>query len=158
VLCFLRYTFPFTRRTMTTTYKPVLHRYAVFVFLWTILLFAFGALVTSKDAALSVPDWPKTFGTWFPSLRQLVGRSFFEHSHRVIAGVLGILLMLEAVLIWLLEGRRWGRWFALTAVGGVVVQAILGGQVVIQLLHYWLPELHACFGQIMFAAILGMAV
>jgi len=143
---------------MTTTYKPVLHRYAVFVFLWTILLFIAGALVTSKDAALSVPDWPKTFGTWFPSLRQLVGGSFFEHSHRVIAGVLGVLLILEAVLIWLLEERRWLRWFALTAVGGVVVQAILGGQVVIQLLHYWLPVLHACFAEIMFAAVLGMAV
>jgi len=143
---------------MTTSYKPLLHRYAVFVFLWTILLFVAGALVTSKDAALSVPDWPKTFGTWFPSLRQLVGGSFFEHSHRVIAGVLGILLILETVLIWLREERRWLRWFALTAVGGVVVQAILGGQVVIQLLHYWLPVLHACFAQIMFAAILGMAV
>src|SRR5262249_38608023 len=86
--CLLRYTFRFMSRSMTTTYKPVLHRYAVFVFLWTILLFIAGALVTSKDAALSVPDWPKTFGTWFPSLRQLVGGSFFEHSHRVIADVL----------------------------------------------------------------------
>jgi len=143
---------------MTTTYKPLLHRYAVFVFLWTILLFVAGALVTSKDAALSVPDWPKTFGTWFPSLRQLVGGSFFEHSHRVIAGVLGILLILEAVAIWVLEERHWLRWFALAAVGGVVAQAILGGQVVIRLLHYWLPVLHACFAQVMFAAVLGMAV
>jgi cytochrome c oxidase assembly protein subunit 15 len=143
---------------MTTPHKPLLHRFAVFVFLWTILLFVAGALVTSKDAALSVPDWPKTFGTWFPSLRQLVGGSFFEHSHRVIAGVLGILLVLEAVAIWLLEERRWLRWFALAAVGGVVGQAILGGQVVIRLLHYWLPVLHACFAQIMFAAVLGMAV
>jgi heme A synthase len=40
----------------------------------------------------------------------------------------------------------------------VVAQAILGGQVVIQLLHYWLPVLHACFAQIMFAAILSLAV
>src|SRR4029077_1681501 len=44
------------------------------------------------------------------------------------------------------------------AVGGVVAQAILGGQVVIRLLHYWLPVLHACFAQIMFAAILWLAV
>ncbi len=40
----------------------------------------------------------------------------------------------------------------------MVAQAILGGQVVIQLLHYWLPVLHACFAQIMFAAILSLAV
>jgi len=145
---------------MTTTYKPVMHRYAVFVFLWTILLFVFGALVTSNGAALSVPDWPKSFGTWFPSLRQLIQNpgSFFEHTHRVIAGVLGILLLGEAILIWKMESRRWLRWFAAIAVGGVVVQAVLGGEVVRKLLQYWLPELHACFGQIMFAAILGMAV
>jgi len=145
---------------MTTSYKPLLHRYAVFVFLWTVLLFVFGALVTSNGAALSVPDWPKSFGTWFPSLKQLIQNpgSFFEHSHRVIAGVLGILLLIEAILIWLMEPRRWLRWFAAIAVGGVVVQAVLGGEVVRKLLQYWLPELHACFGQIMFAAILGMAV
>src|SRR5882672_7280323 len=145
---------------MTTSYKPLLHRYAVFVFLWTVLLFVFGALVTSNGAALSVPDWPKSFGTWFPSLKQLIQNpgSFFEHSHRVIAGVLGILLFGEAILIWMMEPRRWLRWFAAIAVGGVVVQAILGGEVVRKLLQYWLPELHACFGQIMFAAILGMAV
>jgi len=43
-------------------------------------------------------------------------------------------------------------------VGGVLVQAILGGQVVLQLLHYWLPVIHACFVQIVFAAVLGIAV
>ena len=145
---------------MTSTYKPFVHKFAVFVFLWTILLFVFGALVTSNGAALSVPDWPKSFGTWFPSLRTLIQNpgSFFEHSHRVIAAVLGILLLLEAIIIWMMDARRWLRWFSVIAVGGVVVQAVLGGEVVRRLLQYWLPELHACFAQIMFAAILGMAL
>jgi heme a synthase len=143
---------------MNSTYHPGLHKFAVFVLLWTVLLFVAGALVTSNAAALSVPDWPKSFGTWFPSLRQLVGGAFFEHSHRVIAGVLGLLLVVETVMIWLKDGRKWLRWFALTAVGGVVVQAILGGEVVRELLRYWLPVLHACFAQVMFGAILCLAV
>jgi heme A synthase len=42
---------------------------------------------------------------------------------------------------------KWLRWFALIAVGGVVVQSILGGEVVRRLLQYWLPVLHACFAQ-----------
>jgi cytochrome c oxidase assembly protein subunit 15 len=88
----------------------------------------------------------------------MYGGIFYEHSHRLIAGALGILLIIEAVVIWRSEERRWLRWFALAAVGGVVAQAILGGQVVIQLLHYWLPVLHACFAQIMFGAILCLAV
>src|SRR6267142_3682848 len=143
---------------MNSTYHPGLHKFAVFVLLWTVLLFVAGALVTSNVAALSVPDWPKSFGTWFPSLRQLVGGAFFEHSHRVIAGVLGLLLVVETVMIWLKDERKWLRCFALTAVGGVVVQAVLGGEVVRELLHYWLPVLHACFAQVLFAAVLAIAV
>ena len=140
---------------MKTTYHPGVHRFAVFTVCWTILLLIAGALVTSNDAALSVPDWPKSFGTWTP---HMVGGVFYEHSHRVIAGVLGVLTLILAVAIWVKEERRWLRWFAVIAVGGIVAQAILGGQVVIQLLHYWLPVWHACFAQIMFGALLSIAV
>jgi cytochrome c oxidase assembly protein subunit 15 len=143
---------------MNATYNRGIHRFAVFVVAWTVLLFVFGALVTSKNAALSVPDWPKSFGTWFPSLRQLAGGAFFEHSHRVIAGVMGMFTLVLAVLIWTKDQRRWLRWFGVIAVAGVVVQAVLGGEVVRQLLQYWLPVLHACFAQLVFAAVLGIAV
>ena len=143
---------------MTTTYNPSVHRLAVFTACWTILLFVAGALVTSKDAALSVPDWPKSFGTWFPSLRMLAGGAFFEHSHRVIAAVMGFLVLFLAIWLWKRDPRPWMRWFGVTAVGGVVAQAFLGGQVVRQLLHYWLPVLHASFAQIVFAAVLSIAV
>ena len=143
---------------MTSTYNPGVHKFAVFTVWWTVLLFVVGALVTSKDAALSVPDWPKSFGTWFPSLRMLAGGAFFEHSHRLIAGAMGVFTLILAILVWLGENRSWLRWFSAIAVGGVVVQALLGGQVVIRLLHYWLPVLHACFAQIVFAAVLGIAV
>ena len=143
---------------MTTTYNPRVHRYAVFVVCWTVLLFVAGALVTSKDAALSVSDWPTSFGTWFPPLRILNGGAFFEHSHRVIAGCLGVLAVGLAALLWFTEKRGWLRWFGLIAVLGVVVQAILGGQVVIRLLHYWLPVIHACFAQIVFGAVVTIAL
>lgn len=140
---------------MKASYHPAVHRFAIFTVCWTVLLLIAGALVTSNDAALSVPDWPKSYGTWTPPM---VGGVFYEHSHRVIAGVLGILTLILAILVWVEEERRWLRWFAVIAVGGIVAQAILGGQVVIQLLHYWLPVMHACFAQIMFGAILCIAV
>ncbi len=137
---------------MTSTYNPGVHKFAVFVVFWTILLFVAGALVTSRDAALSVPTWPG------PVMPPMVGGVFYEHSHRMIAGALGIFTLIVSVLIWTKEKRSWLRWFSAVAVGGVAVQAILGGQVVIQLLHYWLPVLHACFAQIVFAAVLSIAV
>ena len=143
---------------MTTTYNPGVHKFAVFTVCWTVLLFVAGALVTSKDAALSVPDWPKSFGTWFPSLRMLAGGAFFEHSHRVIAAVMGGLVLILAIWLWKSDSRPWLRWFGMIAVGGVLAQALLGGQVVRQLLHYWLPVLHASFAQIVFAAVLSIAV
>jgi heme A synthase len=143
---------------MNKTYHQGLHRFAVFVCAWTVVLFVFGALVTSNDAALSVPDWPKSFGTWFPSLGMLAGGAFFEHSHRVIAAILGVLVLILAIALWKKDPRSWMRWFGVIAVGGVAVQAFLGGQVVRQLLHYWLPVLHACFAQIMFGAVLSIAV
>jgi cytochrome c oxidase assembly protein subunit 15 len=143
---------------MTVTYNRGIHQFAKFVVAWTVLLFIAGALVTSKNAALSVPDWPKSFGTWFPSLWQLAGGAFFEHSHRVIAGGLGVFTLALAILIWVKDNRRWLRWFGVIAVFGVVVQAVLGGEVVRQLLQYWLPVIHACFAQIVFAAVLGIAV
>lgn len=144
--------------TSTSTYNPGVHKFSIFVVCWTVLLFVAGALVTSKDAALSVPDWPKSFGTWFPSLRILAGGAFFEHSHRVIAGVLGILILIQAIWLWAAESRMWVRWLGVVAAAGVAVQALLGGEVVRQLLHYWLPVLHASFAQIVFAAVLGIAV
>src|SRR2546421_5298723 len=143
---------------MTSTYNPGVHRFAVVTVCWTILLFVAGALVTSKDAALSVTDWPTSHGALVPPLSSLQGGDLFEFSHRVFAGGLGLLTLALAALLWVKEKRLWLRWLGLIAVLGVVVQAILGGQVVIRLLHYWLPVIHACFAQIGFGAVLAIAV
>jgi cytochrome c oxidase assembly protein subunit 15 len=140
---------------MTTTYHPSVHRFAVFVVCWTVLLLIAGALVTSNEAALSVPDWPLSYGTLTPPM---VGGIRYEHSHRVIAGVLGLLSIVLAVWVWAKDERRWLRWFSVIAVAGIAAQAVLGGEVVIKLLHYWLPVIHACFAQIVFAALLSIAV
>jgi heme a synthase len=143
---------------MASNYNPGVHRFSVFVVCWTVLLFVAGALVTSKDAALSVTDWPTSHGTLVPPLSTLQGGDVFEFSHRAIAGGLGILVLVLAVLLWVKESRLWLRWLGFVAVLGVAVQAILGGQVVLRLLHYWLPVIHACFAQIVFGAVLGIAV
>jgi cytochrome c oxidase assembly protein subunit 15 len=143
---------------MTSTYHPAVHRFSVFVVFWTVLLFVAGALVTSKDAALSVTDWPTSHGTMVPPLSSLQGGDLFEFSHRAVAGGLGIFVLVLAVLLRVKESRVWLRWLGVVAVLGVVIQAILGGQVVIRLLHYWLPVIHACFAQIVFGAVVGIAL
>src|SRR5574337_9574 len=108
--------------SMTTAYNPGLHRYTVFVALCTLGLLVAGALVTSNDAGLSIPDWPANYGSAVPPL---VGGIRFEFFHRVIAAFVGLLTILLAGRFWREERRRWARGLALVALGAVVAQGIL---------------------------------
>jgi heme a synthase len=142
---------------MKATYHPGIHKFAIFVVCWAVLLLTAGALVTSKDAALAVSDWPTSFGTWFPPLRLLTGGALYEHAHRVIAFILGIFITILAGLLWKKEERPWLRAWGFIALGGVIIQGALGGLTVLKLLHYWLPVMHACIAEIMFAILVSIA-
>ena len=50
----------------------------------TLVLIVMGATVTSKDAGLSVPDWPTSFGSIY-KIPAMVGGVKYEHSHRMFA-------------------------------------------------------------------------
>ena len=47
-----------TLKSIPIPYNRGHHRFAVVLACWTFLLIVAGALVTSNDAGLSVPDWP----------------------------------------------------------------------------------------------------
>jgi cytochrome c oxidase assembly protein subunit 15 len=87
----------------------------------------------------------------------LAGGALYEHSHRVIAFILGVFIAILAALLWKKEERPSLRWLGLVALGGVIVQGILGGFTVLKLLHYWLPVMHACIAEIMFAILVSIA-
>jgi len=140
---------------MKATYHPAVYKFALFLVVYAALLLCAGALVTSEDAALAVPDWPLSYGTLNPPM---VGGIAFEHSHRVIAAGLGLLVIILAAMLWMKEERPWVKYLGLAAVGGVIFQGILGGLTVLQLLHYWLPVMHACTAEIMFATLVTIAV
>src|SRR5450756_366641 len=65
-----------------------LRRYAVFVACCTFGLVIAGGLVTSNDAALSVPDWPLSWGRLVPTWE---GGVRYEFAHRVAAILVGLL-------------------------------------------------------------------
>ena len=139
---------------MMATYHPRVHKYALFLVLYAAVLLTAGALVTSEDAALAVPDWPLSYGTLNPPM---VGGIAIEHSHRMIAAGLGFLIIILAYLLYRYEERPWMKWLGFAALGGVIFQGILGGLTVIKLLHYWLPVMHACTAEIMFAILVSIA-
>jgi len=140
---------------MMAKYHPGVHMYALFVVVWAVVLLTAGALVTSEDAALAVPDWPLSYGTLNPPM---VGGIAFEHSHRLIAAGLGLLIIGLTFLLWRYDERPSMKYLGLAALGAVIFQGILGGLVVIKLLHYWLPVMHACTAEITFAILVCIAV
>ena len=137
-------------------YHPWMHRYATFVAFCTFLLVLAGALVTSNDAGLSVPDWPTSFGTFH--MPRMVGGVKFEHGHRMIAGTVGILMIILAIWLWRQESRRWVRWVGFAAVLAVLAQAVLGGITVLLSLPVAISAAHATLGQIFFCLAASLAL
>src|SRR4029077_13238289 len=99
-----------------------LHRFAVATASATVLLLMAGALVTSNDAADSVPDWPLAYGRIIPPL---VGGIRYEFAHRVLVATVTILSVILSV--WLTRPQtRIARKLGWTALLLVIAQALLG--------------------------------
>jgi cytochrome c oxidase assembly protein subunit 15 len=124
---------------------------------WTFLLIIAGALVTSNDAGLSVPDWPTSFGSLY-KIPRLVGGVKFEHTHRMIAQVAGLLTIILAIWTWRVEKRRWLRILGFAAVGTVILQGILGGMTVLFYLPPAVSSAHAALAQTFFCIAVAVAV
>lgn len=134
-------------------------------FIWalaalTLFLICSGGMVTSKGVGLAVPDWPTTFGYnmfLFP-ISQWVGGIFFEHTHRLIASLVGLLTIVLAVWLWVKDPRRWMRWLGVIALLAVIFQGVLGG-LRVTMLKDEIGVFHACLAQAFLALLvfLGLA-
>jgi len=139
--------------------SPWPHRLALVTAGATFLLLLAGGLVTTTGAGLAVPDWPTTFGynMFTYPWSKMVGGIFYEHSHRLLGSVVGLLTILLAVALWLAEPRRWVRWLGWVALGAVILQGILGGLRVI-----WLEDrlaiIHGVLAQAFFALTVALTL
>jgi len=99
--------------------NPWLHRFAVLTAAATLFLIWVGGLVTSHGVGMAVPDWPTTYGDnmFFFPFSKWAGGIFYEHSHRLVASVVGLLTAVLAAWIWARESTGWPRRIAL---GGIV--------------------------------------
>jgi heme a synthase len=149
-----------------TSPKPTaaiwLHRWAVLTVLATLPLLFLGAEVTTKRVGMTDPVWPT-----HPLYLILEGTGLerglgflIEHSHRLAGWTVGLCSIILAVLAWRWEPRGFVRGLAFAVLGGVVVQGLLGGFRV--RLHDLLgPDLalvHGCFGQLVFALLVSVAI
>lgn len=134
--------------------EKAINRFTCLTALSTVFLLLAGALVTSTGSGLAVPDWPLSFGTLMPPM---VGGIFFEHGHRLVAGTVAIMTVIQAIILGKYEQRPWVRKLGYTAVGLVLLQASLGGLTVLLRLPAQVSIAHACLAQIYFCTSVVLA-
>jgi cytochrome c oxidase assembly protein subunit 15 len=138
-------------------YNQAHHWFAVFLACATFLLIIAGALVTSNDAGLSVPDWPTSFGSLY-KIPPMVGGVKFEHGHRMFAEFIGLLTIVMVVWTQKVEQRAWLRVLAWIALLTVVLQGVLGGITVLRFLPWTTSTAHATLGQTFLCITIVMAM
>jgi cytochrome c oxidase assembly protein subunit 15 len=136
-------------------YQPRLHRYALLTAGCTFILLLAGALVTSTGSSLAVPDWPLSFGKFFPEMK---GGVLFEHGHRMVAGTVALLTLGLAIYTQIVEKRLWVKKLAWCALGAVLLQAVLGGVTVLLHLPTEVSVAHAGLAQIFFCLIVSLSL
>ena len=122
-----------------------------------LLLVAIGGAVRATDSGLACPTWPGCFsaGDFLPPAGLNV---WLEHSHRLLAGVVGLLIAAQA--FWALaryRNRAWIVWPAVVAAVAVVIQALLGALVVLHLLRAELVTAHLGMGMLVVGCLLLIA-
>lgn len=107
-------------------------------------LIVLGALVRAHGAGLSCPDWPLCFGEVIPQFDFKVA---FEWGHRALAGSIGLVFAgLGALTLRRPALRRWMGIPLAVAALLLIVQIVLGGLTVLELLASWTVTSHLVTG------------
>jgi heme a synthase len=138
-----------------------LHYWAVVTICVSIVPVALGAQVTTTNVGLSDPDWPTApwylllHSSWASGLGFLI-----EHSHRAAGYVIGCCAIVLAGGLWFTRASQRLRWLGALALGGVIIQGIIGGLRV--RLHarmgVELAFVHGIFAQLVLAVLVCIAI
>lgn len=131
-------------------------RLSIATALGTLLLIAMGGAVRATDSGLACPDWPACYGKWIPPADV---NMWFEHSHRLWAGVIGIAVLSLTVWTFLRFRDRPALWrLSLAALVLVVAQAALGAAVVLLHLRAGLVTSHLGMSLVVVGCLIVLAV
>ncbi|AIE74264.1 MULTISPECIES: heme A synthase [unclassified Synechocystis] len=109
----------------------------------TVLLMAVGSATRVMNAGLACPDWPLCYGQWIPS-QQMNLQVFLEWFHRLDAALIGFSTLVLVGLSWWFRRvlPSWLPWAALGSLALILVQGLLGGLTVIELLRFDIVTAH----------------
>ena len=134
-----------------------------------VLIVVTGGLVRLTGSGLGCPTWPQCVpGSYTPVPHQAEGyHRFIEFGNRTLTSVVGIVALLAVYAVWRWSGPTRTRWYAvwerggsrrelmvpaLLVLGGVVVQAVLGGITVLTGLSPITVSLHFLVSMVLVAS------
>lgn len=125
----------------------------------TWLLMAVGSATRVMNAGLACPDWPLCYGTLFPA-QQMNLQVFLEWFHRLDAALIGgFTLVLLGYTLW--DRKRLPKWvpgMSALALGLILVQGLLGGLTVTEMLRFDIVTAHLGTALLFFSTLLVMGV
>jgi heme a synthase len=128
-----------------------MRRFAALTAGMTLVLILAGGLVTTTGTGDTIPTWPKSWG------KMSVGWPV-EWSHRAAAGIVAALVTVLAVWLQRRESRPWVRRIGWLAFVAVFLQALIGGLRIHTVAPVPVAIVHACFGQLVFCAMVAVAL
>jgi cytochrome c oxidase assembly protein subunit 15 len=136
---------------METQEHKGIRRFAALTAAMALALILAGSFVTTTRTGDTIPTWPKSWG------KMEVGWPV-EWSHRAAAGLVAILVTVLAVWLQVREPRRGVRIVGWAALGAVLLQALIGGLRIYTFAPVPVAIVHACFGQLVFCAMVATAL
>ncbi len=137
----------------------------------TFVLLAVGGLVTGFDEGLAVVDWPNTEGynMFLYPLARMTGGVYLEHAHRLFGSLVGLTTLVLAIYTQFTARTRGAKLLVWGTLLMVVIQGVLGGLRVTGRLtlatdpagtepNIALAIIHGVFGQLVFAALVAVAI
>ncbi len=126
----------------------------------TFLLIALGGVVTSTESGMADPHWPSFEGELAPSIERMKENRglLFEHTHRVVAGLVAIFTCGLAVAIRARDRRKSVRRLGWSAAGLVLLIALLGGATVLFNTPPEISVVHVSLAMLFLSLVTSLAV
>jgi heme a synthase len=120
----------------------------------TLVLMAIGSLTRVMNAGLACPDWPLCYGSLVPASQMNV-QVFLEWFHRLVASSIGLAMIGLTTACWYFR-RTLPGWLPISvtfSLGLIVLQGILGGLTVTQMLRFDIVTAHLATGLLFFSSM-----
>ncbi|MFO8040101.1 MAG: heme A synthase [Sodalinema sp.] len=125
----------------------------------TVILMAIGSATRVANAGLACPDWPLCYGQLVPTAEMNL-QVFLEWFHRLDASIIGVLTIVLVGQTWWRRAvlPKWLPWAALASLALVLVQGLLGGLTVTEMLRFDIVTAHLGTALLFFVTVLTIGV